>query len=197
MRNITYTLTRLSDNATVQYVTGGSTTSMDNFIDPYITVRKSTNVDGMKIAADSAIPSTAQYYTLVGRVLYSSGHTIDVTATLVIQDDSSIIVSSAKTSMYNPINAAWTAQFGSAIGKNSLYKIDLMALTHEIDFSTSGVDLPNFVTYNNDYLFKYLINCEGLVLDGCTSLTTETTISGNSVNQFDFSNMTKLKKFHA
>lgn len=197
MRNITYTLTRLSDNATVQYVTGGSTTSMDSFTDPYITVRKSTNVDGMKITADSAIPSTAQYYTLVGRVLYSSGHTIDVTATLVIQDDSSIIVSSAKTSMYNPINAAWTAQFGSAIGKNSLYKIDLMALTHGIDFSTSGVDLPNFVTYNNDYLFKYLINCEGLILDGCTSLTTETTISGNSVNQFNFSNMTKLKKFHA
>jgi hypothetical protein len=45
-----------------------------------------------------------------------------------------------------------------------------MALTHEIDFSTSGADLLNLVTYNNDYLFKYLMNCEGIILDGCTSL---------------------------
>jgi hypothetical protein len=137
-------------------------------------------------------------YTLQATVTFTSGNQVTVTNTIVIQEDFDIIVSSAKTTMYNPINNAWIAQFGSAIGKNSLYKIDLMVLTHEIDFSVSGAELPNLVTYNNDYLFKYLINCEGIILDGCTSLqNTAESIAGTDKNQFNFSNMTKLKKLYA
>ena len=137
----------------------------------------------MKISADAAMPSTPQFYTLSARVLFTSGRTINITNTLVIQEDFDIIVSSAKTNMYNPINTAWTAQFGSAIGKNSLYKIDLMAITNEIDFSTQGIDLPNFVTYNNDYLFKYLLNCEGIIMDGCSVIeNTNDNIVGSNKN---------------
>jgi hypothetical protein len=69
--------------------------------------------------------------------------------------------------LYSPINTAWTAQFGSTIGKNSLYKIDLLTITHEIDFSASP-SLGSFVTSVNDYLFKYLVNCEGIIMDGCS-----------------------------
>ena len=198
IRNVQYTLTRLSDNVSVSYTTGGSTTALENFTDPYISITKSTSVDGIKITADAAMPLTMQLYTLQATATFTSGHQVVVNNTIVVQEDFDIIVSSAKTTMYNPINNAWTAQFGSAIGKNSLYKIDLMALTHEIDFSVSGADLPNLVTYNNDYLFKYLINCEGIILDGCTSLqNTAESIAGTDKNQFNFSSMTKLKKFHA
>ena len=116
------------------------------------------------------MPNTAQLYTLTATVLFTSSKTETITFTLVVQDDTTAIVSSSKTTMWNPISAAWTAQFGSAFAKNNMFKIDLMALTHEIDFSSSGSDLPNLVTYNNDYLFKYLVNCEGIILDGCTSL---------------------------
>ena len=64
MRSITYTFTRLSDNATAVYTTGGDTTSLSNFTDPYISIAKSNNVEGIKITADSAIPATTQLYTL-------------------------------------------------------------------------------------------------------------------------------------
>ena len=197
IRNVTYTLTRLLDNVSATYITGGNTNSIDDFTDPYITLSKSTNVDGMKISADAAMPSTPQFYTLSARVLFTSGRTINITNTLVIQEDFDIIVSSAKTNMYNPINTAWTAQFGSAIGKNSLYKIDLMAITNEIDFSTQGIDLPNFVTYNNDYLFKYLLNCEGIIMDGCSVIeNTNDNIVGSNKNQILFTNMTNLEKLY-
>ena len=198
VRSITYSLTRLSDNTTISYITGGGTTQLDNFTDPYITVTKSNSLDCIKITADSAMPNTAQLYTLTATVLFTSSKTETITFTLVVQDDTTAIVSSSKTTMWNPISAAWTAQFGSAFAKNNMFKIDLMALTHEIDFSSSGSNLPNLVTYNNDYLFKYLVNCEGVILDGCTSLqNTADAIIGVDKNQFNFSNMTKLKKFHA
>lgn len=198
IKQITYTLTRLSDNVSINYTVGKSTEGLDNFIDSYIKVTKSNTVDGIKITADTAIPSTPQLYNLQADVLFVSGRTIVVNTTIVIQEDSDIIVSSSKATMYNPINTAWTAQFGSPINKNSLYKVDLMALAHEIDFSTQGADLLNLVTYNNDYLFKYLTNCEGIILDGCTQLQREDqTISGADKVQFYFDNMPKLKKFYA
>lgn len=198
IRNITYTLTRVADNVSASYTTGGSAAAIENFVDPYITVTKSTNVDGFKITADAAMPAEMQLYTLTAHIVFTSGRQATVTNNLIVQEDYDIIVSSTKTTMYNPINDAWIAEFGSGIGKNNLYKVDLAALHHEIDFSTQGAELTNFVTYNNDYLFKYLINCEGIILDGCTSLELENqNITGSNKNQFIFTNMTKLKKFYA
>jgi len=101
---------------------------------------------------------------------------------LVVQYDNDIIVSSAKVSMFNPINAAWEAQFGAPLGRNNMYKVDLMALRHSIDFTSYTSELPNFTTYNNDYLFKYLMNCEGIIMDGCTLITSNVTINSDSVN---------------
>lgn len=112
---------------------------------------------------------------------------------IVVQADTVAIVQSTKTTVYNPINAAWTTQFGSGIGRNNIYKIDLMALTQPIDFSSQGADLLNLQTYNKSYLFKYLPNCRGIILDGCTALTSNTTIDEQSVNQMDFSYMTNLR----
>ena len=43
-----------------------------------------------------------------------------------------------------------------------------MILTQPIDFSTVGADLPSMVTSNGSYLFRYLPNCEGINLDGCS-----------------------------
>ena len=198
MRSITYTLTRMSDNATAVYTTGGDTTSLSNFTDPYISISKSNNVDGIKITADSAIPTTTQLYTLQASILFTSSHTVSVTSILVVQDDTTAIVSSSKTSMFNPINDAWEAQFGSRFAKNNMFKVDLMALTHQIDFSGQGGDLPNFVTYNNDYLFKYLVNCQGIVIDNCTALQrTADAITGADKEQFYFTYMDDLTKFYA
>ena len=196
--SVKYTLTRLSDNAQCVYTTGGSTDSVNTFTDPYLRVAKSTSVNGIKITEETTIPSDTHLYTLEADVCFNSNRHEIITVTLVVQSDVDAIVASSKTTMFNPLNATWTAQFGSAFGRNNMYKIDLMAITDVVDFSTSGSDLPNFVTYNNDYLFKYLVNCEGIIIDGCTSLqNTADAITGTNKNQFNFSNMTKLKKFYA
>lgn len=193
VRSTTYTLERLSDGATATFTTGGSDMSLVNFTDNYISLSKSNTVDGIKITVDGFIPEDAKLYKLTARTLFISGDTMTCSANIVVQNDTSAVVQSTKTTLYNPINTAWTAQFGSAIGKNSIYKVDLMALTQTIDFSSQGTDLLNFQTYNGSYLFKYLPNCQGLILDGCTTLTNTTTIDGQSVNQFDFSNMPNLR----
>ena len=197
IRSITYTLTRQSDGATATYITGGGTTQLTQFIDPYIRAEKGFN-DGIKLTADSSMPQTTQLYTISANVLFTSGYTAQASVTVVVQDDSNIIVPSSKTTMFNPINTAWEAQFGAPIGKNNMYRVDLMALRHTIDFSVSGAELPNFVTYINDSLFKYLINCEGIIMDGCTSITSNVqSIVDANKNQMDFSNMTKLKVLSA
>lgn len=195
IRNIVYTLTRKSDNASVVYNTMSDT--VPSFSDQYITVEKSNNVDGFKITMDTVMPPTAQHYELEAVVNYISGKTQTVSTNIVVQEDGSPIVQSTNQQLYTPINTAWTAQFGSSIGKNNLYKVDLLAITHDIDFSTSP-QLNNFVTSVNDYLFKYLENCEGIIIDGCTLLQmTDNYIAGENKNQFIFSNMPKLKRFYA
>lgn len=194
IRNVSYTLKRLEDNATVTWTTGGDATVLTQFVDNYLRLTKSTTTDGIKITMNTAMPAEAKLYQLTATVTFTSGKVSTAQRTLVVQDDNQIIVSSGKTTVYNPINAAWNTQFGSDIGKNSLYKIDLMAITQPIDFSGQGANLKNFVTYNNDdYLFKYLINCEGINIDGCTALTSNVTLNGQSVNQMNFSTMTKLE----
>jgi hypothetical protein len=131
---------------------------------------KSTTTSGIKITVDSAIPNDPKFYILTARSVFTSGYEQTSSINLIVQQDSDIIVPSSKTSIFNPLNTTWEAQFGSPIGKNNMYKVDLFAISDTVDFSTSGSELPNFVTYNNDYLFKYLINCEGIIIDGCTSL---------------------------
>lgn len=195
VRNIEYVLTRQSDGMSISYTVGEDGSNLSNFVDPYIRVSKSTTVDGLKIIADSAIPSDPQLYTLRAIVSFVSGSQQTITATLVVQEDVEAIVQSVKTSMFNPLNTAWEAQFGAPIGKNSMYKVDLMALQHEVDFSTEGANLLNFVTSNNSYLFKYLTNCEGIIMDSCTAIeNTANSITGTDKNQLNFSNMLKLKK---
>ena len=195
IRSTTYTLQRLQDGVTATFTTGGSDTSLLNFTDDYISLSKSTTTNGIKIVADGFVPEDAKFYRLTATALFASGDTIACTSTLVVQSDMSPIVQSTKTTMYNPINATWTAQFGSPIDRNNIYKIDLVAITNTIDFSSQGADLLNLQTYNNSYLFKYLPNCQGIILDGCTTLTSNTTIDGQNVNQFNFSEMPNLRTF--
>ena len=40
-----------------------------------------------------------------------------------------------------------------------------------IDFHTAGANLTSLGTANGSYLFKYLPNITGIILDGCTALT--------------------------
>jgi len=51
--------------------------------------------------------------------------------------------------MYSALNDAWTTQFGSALGKNNFYKVDLMALNTEVDFSSYASGLASLTTYDN------------------------------------------------
>lgn len=194
IRNTVYTLTRRSDNASVSYATGGDDTALNEFVDPYLKIVKSTTTEGVKITVDTAIPQQTQLYTLSATTTFTSGYQVTCSATLVIQDDSNIIVPASKTTIFNPLNAAWTTQFGSAIGKNNMYRIDLMALTGTIDFSTQGANLPNLLTYINDSLFKYLPNVTGIILDGCTAITsTNQAIVDTNKSQMDFSLMPNLQ----
>ena len=141
VRSVTYTLKRLDDNAEVSFTTGESGDQLESFQDPYIRISKSTSKNGIKIIADGAFPQSVKQYLLTASVLFASGYTMQCTKNILVQDDITAVVQSINTHMFDPINTAWQTQFGSAIGKNSLFKVDLFALTGTIDFSTSGANL--------------------------------------------------------
>lgn len=187
----TYTFTRLSDNKSVQYVDGGFSDQLSNLYDDYITI-SADNTSGVVISADTAMPSNEDLlmYRLDVEVLFKSGYRANASKSIVLGDDSSAIVMSSSL-LYTPINNAWQSQFGSTIGRNNIYKIDLMVLTEEIDFSDIGSELPSMTTTNGSYLFKYLLNCTGIILDGCTQITS---FNNSNINQMNFSNMTHLQK---
>lgn len=170
IRNITYTLTRQSDNAIVSYVTGGDATALSLFTDPYLTTSKSTLVDGMKIHMNTFMPDEVQLYTLTANVLFTSGKQMTCSSTIVVQSDC-IIVPASSQAIYGALNDAWTSQFGSALGKNNFYKVDLMAIQTGVDFSSYASSLSSLTTYDNQYLLKYIPNVPALTFDGCTQLT--------------------------
>ena len=186
IRQIQYTFTRLSDNATCSYTTGGSTEDLELFVDPYLQLAKKNGQEKVKITMNAAMPSTPQFYTLTANVTFTSGVQKTTSAILVVQEES-IIVPSTSTLMYAAVDGAWATQFGSVSGKNNFYKIDLMALTGTIDFSSAGSSLNNLTTYNGEYLLKYLPNVTGLIFDGCSSLPS---------TNFVFDDMPKLKKLY-
>lgn len=189
VNRITYTFTRLSDNQTATYVDGGSNTGLTGFYDDYVSLT-SANPNGVKVSADSAMPidDSLVYYTLTATVLFKSGITRTATANIIVSDDATAIVMSNQAVLFNAINTAWTTQYGSAIGRNNFFKVDLMSLTGTLDFSTAGANLSNLITANGSYLFKYLTNLTGLNLDGCTNITNV----HSSITQIDFTYMTKL-----
>lgn len=194
VNKITYKFTRLSDNKQVVYIDGGSTTDIDNMYDDYLTVR-ADKTSGLVISADTAMPNSDELllYKLDAEVLFTSGYKVSSSINIALGDDISPIVMSSSM-MYNPINTAYTSQHGSAIGRNNIYKIDLMTLTEPIDFSSLGSELSSVVTANGSYLFRYLPNCEGINLDSCSSITnTNSNIAGDDKNQMNFSYMTNLK----
>ncbi len=195
INRITYTFKRLSDNTEVQYVDGGSTTAITNLFDDYLTLGASPSTHGMLISMDTAMPQTDQFYqySLSATVLFASGKQIQTSATIVVCDDVTPVVLSTQT-MYSAINTAWQTQYGSAIGKNSLYKVDLLAIAAPLDFSPYANTLQNLVTANGSYLLKYLLNTTGINLDGCTNITTQNqNIIGSNKTQLDFSRMYALQ----
>lgn len=195
VNRITYTIKRRSDNTSATYIEGGTDTELQNFFDDYITVRKAST-KGIKIDADTAMPENDAIiiYDISATVLFISGLTFTKSIVIAVSDDAIPIVMSNQANMYNSINSAWTSQYGSGIGRNSFYKLDLLSITGTIDFSSSGADLQSVVTANGSYLFKYIPNVTELIFDGCTSLTsTNNSISGNDKNQMIFSDMSQLQ----
>ena len=190
INRITYTFTRLSDNQTATYVDGGSNAGLTGFYDDYLTLTNG-NPSGIRISADSAMPTGDDllYYTLTATVLFKSGVSKTATANIIVSDDSTAIVMSSQSVMFNVINAAWTAQYGSAIGRNNFFKLDLMSLTGTLDFSAAGTNLSNLLTANGSYLFRYLPNITGINLDGCTNITNV----NSNITQIDFTYMTALQ----
>jgi len=134
-----------------------------------------------------------EFYTVSAVTRFVSGKEITAAATIVVSDDVLSIVQSNQV-LYNPVNDTYTTQFGSPIGRNYIYKMDLYALNGTIDFTNYVSTLPNLVTANGSYLFKYLPNVTGIILDGFTSLTnTSNSIQDNDKTQVNFSNMTSLQ----
>jgi len=68
-----------------------------------------------------------------------------------------------------------------------------MVLTGTIDFTSYAATLPNLVTSNGSYLFKYLPNVTGIILDGCNITNTANNIQGDDKRQFLFDNMVNLR----
>lgn len=195
INKITYTITRRQDNKSVVYIDGGSSAELDNLHDDYITITKHSK-SGIRLSTDAALPidGSLKLYDIEADILFTSGYQTSAKSTIVIGDDSTPIVMSNQQAMYKSINATWESQFGSPIGRNNMYKVDLMAISGTIDFTKSEEELPNLVTANGSYLFNYLPNCEGIILDNINITNTNDSIIGNDKNQMNFSNMKSLKK---
>jgi len=133
------------------------------------------------------------YYRLTATARFMSGLEKTNIVTVLVSDDAIPVVSSTQT-IFSPINDAFIAQLGSALGRNYFYKVDLMSLTGTIDFSSYAANIPNLVTSNGSYLFKYLTNVTGIILDGCTNITnTASSIQADDKRQFLFDNMPNLR----
>ena len=190
INNISYRITRRSDNASAVYIDGSDDTAINAFADNYITVRKAST-GGIRLNADAAMPANDEVYIydIQATVRFKSSVERIATAAVVVADDIDSIVMSNQSIMYNCINAAWVVQYGSNIGRNSFYKVDLLSMNGTIDFSTAGSSLTSLLTANGSYLFKYLPNLTGLNLDGCSTLTS----ANSNIDQFVFTNMTALQ----
>ena len=66
-------------------------------------------------------------------------------------------------------------------------------MTGTINFSSAGSNLQSLGTSNGSYLFKYLPNITGIILDGCTALTNSYNLEGTSIFQMDFTYMLCLQ----
>ena len=95
--------------------------------------------------------------------------------------------------LYNALNNAWTIQYGAVLGRNNFYKVDLYSMTGTIDFHTAGANLQSLGTANGAYLFKYIPNVTGIILDGCTEITNSFTQDEEVIPQMNFSEMIALQ----
>jgi hypothetical protein len=190
---ITYTIQHrgVSDSAT--YVDRGNSQQLEDLHDDYLTLSPGS-VQGIKISTDSAVPSELEIYDVHADILFKSGKRMTANSVIAVGDDATPVVMSSQATMYNILNASWTAEFGTPIGRNSLYKIDLFIMSGTIDFSTQAQNLPNLVTANGTYLLKYLRNITGLIFDGCIGITqTNNSIEGEDKSMFLFDNCEKLQ----
>ena len=96
---------------------------------------------------------------------------------------------SSQSYLYNALNNSWAEQYGNSLGRNSFFKVDLYSMTGTINFSSAGSNLQSLGTSNGSYLFKYLPNITGIILDGCTALTNSYNLEGTSIFQMDFTYM--------
>ena len=196
INKITYTIQRRGSNDKAVYIDRGSTTQLEELFDDYLTLGAG-ETKGMRISADSALSNDLVIYDLNADVLFRSGKKITVSSIIAAGDDTTPIVMSSQSAMYTSINNSWIQQFGSSIGRNSIYKLDLFMLNGTIDFSAQGANLPNLVTANGSYLFKYLDNITGINLNGCINITqTNNSIQGEDKSQFLFDNMISLQNLY-
>ena len=170
INKITYIISRRDNNTSATYIDRGNTTQLEELFDDYLTLGAG-GTQGIRIATESAMASDLVIYDLTADVMFRSGKHVNVSCIIAAGDDATPIVMSSQSAMYTSINNAWITQFGSAIGRNNIYKMDLFMMTGTIDFSGQGANLPSLVTADGGYLFKYLPNITGINLDGCTAIT--------------------------
>lgn len=193
INKVTYTFKRRGSSSQAGYIDRGDDSQLTGLFDDYLTLAAGTT-KGIKISTESALSDNLVIYDLSAEVLFKSGKRLSTSCIVAAGDDSSPVVMSSQSAMYTSINTAWTQQFGSSIGRNNIYKLDLFMMTGTIDFSVNAANLPNLVTANGSYLFKYLANITGINLDGCTNVTsTNNNIQSENKNQLIFTNMTKLQ----
>lgn len=193
INKVTYTFKRRGSSSQATYIDRGDDSQLQQLHDDYLTLSAGTN-KGIQIRTESQLQDDLVIYDLSTEVLFKSGKRLNINSIVAAGDDASAVVMSYQSAMYTSINNAWTTQFGSSIGRNNIYKLDLFMMTGTIDFSSQASELLNLVTVNGSYLFRYLSNITGIILDGCTNITqTNDSIAGENKNQLVFTNMTKLQ----
>jgi hypothetical protein len=120
------------------------------------------------VSTERALSEDLVFYDIEADCLFKSGAHMQASAVIAVGNDTEPVISSIQTDIYTIIDSAWTTAFGSSIGRNNMYKIDLYVLPGTLDFSSKSSTLSNLVTLDGSYLFKYLHSITGIVLDGCT-----------------------------
>lgn len=201
IRSVTYTVSDGTRSAVYSTLTGPAWQGDSYNIDARINVQETAQALGIDNTSCirvncGSIPNddTVYQYTVTAVVEFESNLQMTATKKILVMDDSTPIVTSLQTYLYESIANAWYTQFSETFSESRFYRTDLLALNGTITFSTSMNNLLN--ANNNASVLDYLPNVTGLVFDGNTNLTsTNQYITANNHNQFVFNKMPNLRTF--
>ena len=151
--------------------------------------RGNSRMDIMLSAGISASDDNVYKFTLAADINLG-GKTQTLTKDILVMNDMSPIVRADGSYLYLALNSLYTSLNGEST--EAFYRSTLLGLTGTLDFSPYP-NLGRLAVSTNKTILYYLANVTGIILDGCSQLTSTYDNAGVTINQFDFSRMPNLQ----